>query len=1789
MEVGTGGDVANLGTITAARGNVTAVGYALAQQGRVSATTSVNLNGTVRLLAREGAKLERTSDGAIHLVPGSTRRSIDNGDGLGTQATAVLAGGSETRVKLDASGGKAVDEQTQNPSQIEITGGKIVAESGARLAAPGGKVALTASENPAHPMLGTSAQNGSRIVLRKGSRIDVAVSRSTVLPMERNVVSVELRNYELRDSPIQKTGLLHGQTVQVDIRKGTPLADISGATARIRRSVDERQSSGGSVALASEGDVLFGQHAVVDVSGGTVRYRDGWINTTQVVSDGRTYDISKADPNRHYDGVMNLLSRAGSSLNLGRAWSLPALLAQGRYEPGYTEGRAAGSFSIQARNVELDGTVVARTVTGRYQRTVDQRPAGGQISIDLAWSGQAQQDVVLRNTAAPLNLLDEKPFPGVKTGTGLPDLVLSRELFRGGLQKLAISSTGRITVDSGTALTLPDWGSLSLAGGAIAIDGAIAAPAGNIALNTKFATGEAAPLSGDIRLGAAASLDTSGRWVNDRPGSHQPLDPVALPIAGGQASAQSVGKLVLEPGSRIAADGGAWLPRDGKLQSGAAGRIALGVAGIERTRLDLGALLSAYGLETGGSLAITANALRIGASSAATDPASTVLSLTPEFLQSGGFKDIALTANGGGLAVEAGTVLNLRTLTRQLDRGNFKQPTGGNLADFSRTVLQPEYFRKPAELTLNLSHDAKVAALASGNVLSLGEGARITTDPGGRIALSSDTSLRIDGTLSAPAGQIELAINPVTTSLDKGYDPDQAIRLGPLARLLAPGAVRLKPNVQSLALGDVDPGGKVALNAYRGFVLMDPAAVIDVSGAAARLDIAGKRGAMEHRRIGSDGGTIAFTAAEGILPAGTLLGRAGDGPGAKGGTLGLTLDAQQRGLAPENLPVDALPIPVGPRVLHLAAHSSRTTADGVAWNGAIPGELNGQAYFGANQVAAGGFASLQLAAAVLAPGAAGTSQPVPQRGSIRFDGDLNLTLGGQLFLDAPVLEWSRSRPEDSGTVTLTSSYVALGSSLNREGSAGTSAGDGKLRIDADWIDALGSTELQGFRETRLTSRNDIRLRGVNPNREGDLLGRFAAAGEIGLAARQIYPGTLSRFSIRADAAEGGGGLIRLLPGGRTAAAPLSAGGSVTLSAARIESLGVLRAPLGTIELQAEDTLDLAARSLTSVSGKGLSIPFGRTQGGLDWLFPLGAYDQVLSTPPEKSIALEGREVHIREKARLDLSCGGKLLGFEFIKGPGGSVDQLDPTDPGYADGTFSYQEKYAVVPWLGSRHAPYDPIDTPVSGLSVGDSIYLGPGSGLPAGRYALLPAHYALLPGAFLVTPEAGTTDLPAGRSYPRMDGSPVVAGYRYTAGTSYRDARWSGFAVEPGTISRTRSEYRIDLANGFYAKQAAKQETAVPRLPRDAGSLAIGAGSALELAGDIAAQGRSGGRGWRLDIAATNLKIVQTRAEAAAGSGNGSAVTLAADDLNRLSVESLLIGGRHREEADSTRLNLEASEVSVAPGARLAGQEILLAAKTSVAVGDGASLTARGKAPGEAEKLKVGAANGRYTGGALLRISAGNQAEIGKDALASGNPTGVLDVGAGATLRTDGSLYLSSTVDTRLRGEIRMDAGALALEAGRISLGEAPGNTAGLLLGESLLNRLKVDELRLVSLSSVDLFGPVDFQAKRLTVDSVGLLGQGALGDTARIAADSVSFSNSGAAAGATAASGRGGVSVEARRIKLGPGTQTWSGFRDVALSAADALVASGNSSLGLDGNLRIAAGKLAAESGAALKIDA
>lgn len=1771
VEVGSGGEVNNVGKVMAERGNASLIGFAVNQKGLVSASTSVNLNGTVRLMAREG--IQDPSGTGGKLLGKSTVRSSDLGDGLGKTARVNLEADSVTSVELDADKqATAIDAQQQLQSKIEISGHDVRVKTGATVRAKSGQVDLAAVDNPADP----KQKGNARVHLQSGSLIDVSGVKNVSLAMEHNVVQVELRKNELRDAPEQRDGVLFGQKVNVDLRDAQiaydpetgavtsasiPVADIKGAVDRIARNIDERSTAGGNINISSSGDVVSQAGSVVDFSGGSVAYRDGFIATSKLVADGEVVDIAKADPNRHYDSILGVVTQKSAKWGVTGSWQVPGMQG-GHAEAGYVEGKAGGKLKIETYEAALDGKLNGATVAGIRQREPGRQAAGSSVTIDLNRGNLfGKQDVVFgaKTNAAP----DAEQKIARKQASGKEAVALTLEpgAFKdSGVSHFHIKTNGSVTVEAEQTLALPSFGSLQVESAGANIQGSIVAPSADIAFSPVLAAG--VPAVNPITVGAHAKIDVGGTWVNDMQRLQQggaALGEVA--IDGGSVSLRSErGDLNLEQGSVIDVSGGAWLQSRGNLVAGKAGSIRLTAASQtsgKTSSLLLNGQLNGWALHDGGSLELTSNQVLIGnAGDFAINPSAAVqpLLLGADFFQQGGFADYHLTANESGLTVADGAQIKPLQRNLQLQANAASAPSANSLAAISNGVTLSDSMRQAANLQLSAQGQQSQKRDA---VLRVGNQATISTDPGATVTLNSDTSVIIAGKIDAPAGTINVTIDTPSNG-DSGYFASQGIWLGGQSQLSARGVYQAEPNLLGLTLGEVLPGGSINLTANRGYIVGYQGSLLDVSGSNHALDFqqpSASTQSVVSKDIASNGGNIKLLAAEGIIDEGSF--NAKGGTGAAGGSLSIELNGGLRNKPEVQVAGGAFPDDSNitkPRSIEIAANPVPVLPQTAQTPVALASQLNGRALLGQQQLNDAGAANLSLKV----DAAAGNKYV----GSIVFNGDVTLNAQRSITLDAPTLKTGAG-----STVSLNTDYAALGSTKSRIDtlkSAGVYnsvlapdavGGSGELDVAANTIDLVGGLSFNGFGAVNLHSRGDVRAVGIRNSRDTkNFLGELKLAGNLTIAAAQLYPTTLSDYTVNLS---GSGDQTFWLQGnGNTPAPVLSAGGRLTVNAPNIIQQGVLKAPFGTLNLNAGKKLQLADGSLTSVSGKGLNVLFGQVSGGMNWLYPLdrnGSVNLVLDAPAEKSLNLNAPDVDLSAGATVDLSGGGDLQAYEFIPGPGGSTDVLDPNSAGFT-------EKFAVMPSLGNAVTPVDPLEFANSGLKVGDSVYLSQSAGLNAGWYTLLPAHYALLPGAYLVTPQAGSRDMQPGQSYTDYTGATVVAGRYGAASAGIADARWQGFAVENGAVARSRSEYKDYSANSFFAGNIAAQ------LPQDAGRLSIEVANRLALHAELRAAAANNGRGGQVDISANNLAVVGRREELT--SAPASTVALLADDLNKLNAPSLLLGGIRSKDSKGQRLSVSAQTVSISGSTQLASEEIVLAAKDQLQVQSGAELVSTGNSGAAADAIYVANKTGG-SDGALLRVSAGKQAQVIRDQAVTGN-SGVLDIQNGVRLAAGGSMLLDSTRNTLFAGNIDMHGGSLALKSSRISLGDAPAGTPGLVLKDTAFD---LDELLLTSASDLNIYGGVNLDSKLLSIDAAQINGFNNAGLTATLNVDTLLLGNSGATSN-TSATGNGSLAINANNVILGSGNYAIDGFQTIAIQASQAVKGQGQSFAAGSGNSQLAA---------------
>ncbi|MEW5789140.1 MAG: filamentous hemagglutinin family protein [Pseudomonadota bacterium] len=1789
VEVDAGGTATNLGEMVAERGNVTLVGLAVNQMGRITATTSVRSGGSILLQARDGG-----DSGVTYQAASSTSE-----EALVThRAGAVVLGeGSVTEVQPEVEDNEATtDEQGFTASRVDIQGRTV--EIYGSILAPAGTVNLSAVVDPSGAT--TGLDDDTRVYLGENALIDVSGLDNVAMSMESNQLSIQLYSEQLKDAPLLRGGELFGETVYLDAREGTALFDLSALLALQTHTVAERSSVGGTVNISSAGDIVTRQGSLIDVSGGSLAYAEGYLRTSQLVYQGRLVDIADASPDVAYEGLSDVYSITDGKWGVTRAWSVGSDV-QGNYQPGYTEGAAAGSVSFTATRQALTGELRARTTTGTYQREAP--PAGGQFTLDLAPYSSVSTALVFaaENLALPEDFGADTELDESRQAT----LVLGTDFLEAGFDRVA-TTAGQTTVEA--SLRLAAGGSLSLTAEGqdqgITVNADITLPGGTLTLTTDKSTGQI------IRVADGVTLSTAGLWTNDSLGLEGALTaPVAL--HGGAITLSATGDVVLGQGSLLDVSAGAWLRLDGSLAGGDGGALVL-KAGNGSLTLD--GELRGYGFAEGGSLSLSANQnIQVGGSGSAAGDGW--LWLPADFFGQGGFNDFTVATLRGnsevgnpldpdnpagllwiGVAGER-TEIAPQVQVMQLGQEGRYLASGASLDAVTQRVTALDSERAP----VNLNFNASAGSTNFGSVVVQAD-TLLATDPGGSISIKAGGDIWVFGTLSAAAGSLNLEINQGFQDTSVPYEPGQGIWIGADARLLAQGAyIREVADGSGLIDAQVLDAGSITLTATnKGYVVVEEGAVLDVSGVAGQADVF-VQGGYQRQTLNGAAGSIAIAAREGLLLDGTFLGKAG-GSGAPGGELSLSLTGSYTNDAPDA----PAPFPDSAHVLTLTqdlvlAGEGLTPSDADAWQ-AYDAQFNGQGRISVAQIENGGFENLSLAS-YLDRGATQTGED-----RIALDtrnGVLTLDLAGNLRLDTPLLtvDGDGSAVLNTGHSLLTnasSGEVAL-ANLVDAAQIPQAAGTGNLTLNAQWIDVAGKVAITGVAHTTIASQLDIQGYGLEA---GEYIaavqqGWLAASGDLTLSARQVYPASNADFQVRLP---GAGATLTVQSSGAADTPVLSAGGRLTLNADTLVQAGVLKAPLGSIILEAGDSLTLAAGSLTSVSAEGQTIPFGTTNfGGENWLAPVAGVGENVTDPPEKAVRLDAPNVDIqaasggKAAAVVDLSGGGELMAYEWIPGIGGSTDVL------------AQEGVYAILPSQKGNYAPYDYDYSAGSSLKAGEAVYLSGVPGLADGLYTLLPARYALVPGAYMVRVNGDYATPQPGQALILSDGSNVVAGYRANLGSGSREATWSSYQVTAGSLfdapadgefSRAPSEYLVSLASTYFTDLAVDNGTLTPILPDDAGHLIIAASASLTLAGTLATEPEGEGRGALVDIVADQMRVV---AEKDAGL-DPAILQLSADELNGLGAASLLLGGTRESGEEGFTVSTGAARLTLANDADhgLAAPDVILVATDTLTLASGAVLAASdGEAPTDPLLLSGD--------GALVRVSAA-AGDIERSGSGADATLGRLELAADASLRGK-AIALDATYHdalnpsvSRLGDNLVLTAGGtLNLGASRISLGEPnPGAEAGLVLPADLAGLANLEQLVLRSYSTVDLHGALDFGngGLDLRIQAGGLAGHG-VGDKT-LTARSLTLSNPAGSSDTPSSAHALGVDdliLVADAIQLGAdnaGDDTahafsFQGFSSVTLDSATDITAVGTGSLELGSDALFQAGRLTAATGADYAINA
>ncbi|MCG8315392.1 MAG: filamentous hemagglutinin family protein [Pseudomonadales bacterium] len=1735
VEVGNGGNVHNLGNVIAERGNITALGLSINQEGVMRATTSVNLNGSIRLLARDSViREEQAATSKDNYFWGVVAADdIEGNADSGSEDTTLelafkrgrvvymtpthtgvvkMASGSTTEVIADreTADDTALRSERQFESIVDVMAADITVEgttadkSGAVVKATGGIVQMVATRDPGDLAKDENfASDDATLTIESGAVIDVSGSTDAILDMSQNVLAVDVTTNELADSPLQKDGVLNGETIYVDLRgvddDGIEIVNINDIRGKVRESLAERLSDGGEVRLVSTGDVDFQENAQVDISGGEITYNSGFIRESRLVSaSGQVVGVSDASKLDSYVAVLGENERFDPVW--GKVESFDSFIAgaSGTFVQGYKDGGDAGTFSVVAdtfgsssESGEL-GTVVSDVVVGPYQ--YDNAPSGGEFLLNMALSNSGISELLL---------LGEDEFEeklGAETNVN-EAVHLSSKFLTNSVDHLTVKTSGDVVIGN---LTLDGGGELDVSSEtSVRVTGALRNPAGDVTLTTKRTSDDPSTDSRNILIDEEAVVDTSGLWINRNPildQSNRYLNGANL-IEGGDITLSALGSTLVAEGSKLIADGGAVLDESGKVTAGKGGDIRLAASNFTEdpnAQLVVDGDLQSFSLTEGGSLSLSSRGFQIGG-----DPvdADGRIHIDPAFFQQGGFSSFVLTASRKGVEfVGSETPEHIRfetdnyilptytkaleTLGQPLDQieSGIKLVDVAELADFK---YQSQ--KQRVDLTMNTG-SGNSSQINSG--VSIGENVIIEMLPGSIFSATSDSNIYQGGQIINHGGDVFLTL--VRSS--QAFSQAQAIRFGEGSVIDVSATFEELPadgsfwsEVRSFDAGTID------ITAHRGYILgaKDSALVADgavetvfnktVFNASGNPNLAWEDQAL-------NAGTINLSAAEGILFDGEYSAKAAT-RNSTGGTLDITMFANNRfegnsaasgfgSFAEHPMAIVVGNAPDEARTKDLM--ESTTIADDLAGKNLA----SGTAYVDIEQLDRSGIDTLALHAINTYGASSGSNLTPTKTANIRFATSDLFTVNHALILDAPeILLGDQSVKIESNYLSIGTSTMSTDNIFSNELAI---VGEGTLKATANHMDLSGSSVFPDAALIELNSAGDIRLLGrsnarINP--DGSLSdqdfnttsGRLITHGDLVLSGRQIAPTSLTEFDILLEG-EGGTFTTHQVD---TPHMLLSAMGTINVSADHIIHGGTLIAPFGQINLgrlnEAGELIDNESivtlpGSLLSVSGDGLYVPLGEILAGDEsWSYTKESASgkNLLETLVDKSITLKGDVVGLADDSTLDVSGGGDIFAFKFTKGIGGSEDVLNSS------------ESFVILPADGNdglnEWGAYDQVIHEFSEYSTGETIYLDGGAGVPAGEYAILPARYALIPGAYLVTPVGAKGEIAQGISRTREDGAPIIAGRFGLAGIDQQDSQWTPLVIEPGDVAFQRSQYDIFLASEFlaFAENAGRVS-----LPQDAGGISLQIGSELSLNGNLIATAGKNGLGGYLDIAADRLIVTSSLIDPEIGT-----VQLLDSQLSELEVESLLLGGTRDRTLNGLSVDVTSDLVEVGEGVELDLPELLVAAKDQLVIKDGASIQAvKGN-------LGQGGVANLDGDGALLQVSAGGYYNVVREN-ASGNQ-GDLIIGD-ALLHAGHSVTLESTNEQAVTADIKADE-ALNITAQKLTV--AAGSTTdpasnGVTVSQELLANVNAGHQILKSRSELTFLGDVSLESDKITLDAPELI---------------------------------------------------------------------------------------------------
>ncbi|BBO85843.1 hypothetical protein DSCO28_64090 [Desulfosarcina ovata subsp. sediminis] len=1367
--------VENNGTITAPLGTII-----LAAGSEVAVTENETTGGETYTVSYSGSATDQAvnfADGSLDAYSGYIGMfgQVVNQEGLVKAVTAIRQRG---RIVLKATETLTLAEESLTTSPISDSDeavvetsdyytGEITLESeGAidvkgSIVAPSGTVTISGDE---------------RVYLDATGLIDVSGSW-VVLPAEEAVASVQLNSVELKDDYAQKDSILQGQTIYFNLVEGSSIGDVSGTLTTDEKTALERSTEGGSVDITSaNGDVIARSGSTIDFSGGGLVYLDGVTNTTILISGTDVYTIADAPDNLDYDAIIgpdNLVTdtneRFGMSTSYDGVYHTGSASAVGNYFKGYIQGDDAGSLTVSAPVVLLNGTLDGSATAGVYQTEEAEesdengyqstlgieRPEAGTLYIGGAYSGGEWEDrdpVITAITISSESCLLGDDFDlSTHLSEYLADYlenwsgesIVSAELLsESGLSSITLSVIESIVVEADAVIELDPTGSLILAGRHIEHYGEIIVPDGEVSLI--LANNESSDDSNEsyidaetlgyerIYLGTGSLIDVSGEQV-DLTEAAQMDGATADPgeIDGGTViladwTENGEGVIVM-PDATIDVSGGWRIDEDGTVSGGDAGTIQISGASIY-----LDGDLYAYALSDaiGGTLDLHTESITVTAETqvsalpedfGATDP------LTDEI-------ESAFFISDDQIDITGASVINLASVT--------------DLVVEDGVVLAPSTLRLAGpELSANSTDEEAENYVAAETSLTAGNGeaiVRVTLDEVGESAISllagktlssSDCEYILPTELTAQnrLATVRIDADAIVTVASQGTIDIAAPSVDIAGQVSAPaGTIELEATSADSGMAlTIQTGATVSAAAYNLAAEQTLTTVLDAVYEAL------------------DGGTIALTAAADLIVAeGAVIDVSGSEPV---DSLCITDDGSYQSQT----------IAGAPGTIEIAYEDDFQ----------LQGELRGQATL---ETMHGGTLSVRKTAIDAAYELQSTELEtyiqsgfdditLASNSELVFVDSLDVNLERKITLDAPVISTSDQ------SIALNAPWIVLANTYLPDDESTLTRDLGYLSLSGDWIDITGDILLSGFDTVSLYATHDLRMADYEYEAGNDIVwsGSLETEADLIIDADRVYPTTGSTFAI----VTGGDVTTRATTADPSTNPVYSAYGSLSLEAANIQHTGRWYAPMGQIEMTAEGgRIYLDDDSLLSVAGEA-TVNYGYFDDeGLVWQTTdkessLAGASTEIEDAPEVAVTLVADEVIMRDDATVDVSGGGEVFGYQWIASVDGSTDPLDGV--------------YVIVPGY-SESLP-------------GEAVYLEGNDLIEEGVYTILDESYAFVEGAIVIEDLGPVTTANAGTSLTD-DGYAVSTGYTVVSGTDFSASQQHLYSVRSAEDVLAEGSYSVE-----------------------------------------------------------------------------------------------------------------------------------------------------------------------------------------------------------------------------------------------------------------------------------------------------------------------------------------------------------------------------------------------------------